>query len=43
MRGIKIALHDFALKKYVGGGGGSYARGGGGGGAYLRDTTVHQL
>ena len=35
MRGIKIPLHDFALKKYAGGGGGSYARGGGGGGGRI--------
>ena len=33
MRGIKIPLHDFALKMQ----GGAYARGG----AYLRDTTVY--
>ena len=38
MHGIKIPLHDFALKMQ-GGGGGAYARGG----VYLRDTTVVKL
>ena len=38
MHGIKILLHDFALKMQ--GGLMREGGGGGGGGAYLRDTTV---